>query len=460
MPLRDYQQDAVYQLRQAVARSGSAVYCLATGAGKTVVAAEIARLAGLKGSRTLFLVHRRELVRQAVDTLYEACPGEQVGVIAAGWPELPWAPLQVGMVQSIAKRERIPDFDLIIVDEAHHARAKTWATVLARWPKARLIGLTATPQRLDGKGLGEHFAEMVLGPTIPELVAMGSLAPCLTLRVPSGLVLDDLKKNRAGEYNAKDITGRVTGPVVANAVEAYVRYAKGKRAIFFGIHRDHSKRVIQGLRDAGFRAEHVDGDDPAARRDRVMNGLKTGGLDVVGNCDLISEGFDAPGCEAVIIGAPTSSVTRYLQQAGRAMRPGEGKTALILDLAGISHDLGLPDDVREWDLADGEIRQPTKAHQTPRECPNCPAVFWGRTCPQCHHTEPLMEVEQVEVELEVARAPDKPLKQGNRRSDLWREVGQAKRSANPERALLALAERKGYKPGWAAHILRAWRIAA
>ena len=210
MPLRDYQQDAVYQLRQAVARSGSAVYCLATGAGKTVVAAEIARLAGLKGSRTLFLVHRRELVRQAVDTLYEACPGEQVGVIAAGWPELPWAPLQVGMVQSIAKRERIPDFDLIIVDEAHHARAKTWATVLARWPKARLIGLTATPQRLDGKGLGEHFAEMVLGPTIPELVAMGSLAPCLTLRVPSGLVLDDLKKNRAGEYNAKDITNRVT----------------------------------------------------------------------------------------------------------------------------------------------------------------------------------------------------------------------------------------------------------
>ena len=109
MPLRDYQQDAVYQFcgRRWRVR-GRRSYCLATGAGKTVVAAEIARLAGLKGSRTLFLVHRRELVRQAADTLYEACPGEQVGVIAAGWPELPWAPLQVGMVQSIAKRERIP----------------------------------------------------------------------------------------------------------------------------------------------------------------------------------------------------------------------------------------------------------------------------------------------------------------------------------------------------------------
>ena len=299
MPLRDYQQDAVYQLRQAVARSGSAVYCLATGAGKTVVAAEIARLAGLKGSRTLFLVHRRELVRQAVDTLYEACPGEQVGVIAAGWPELPWAPLQVGMVQSIAKRERIPDFDLIIVDEAHHARAKTWATVLARWPKARLIGLTATPQRLDGKGLGEHFAEMVLGPTIPELVAMGSLAPCLTLRVPSSLHLEGLKRDRNGEYMAKDIGGRVTAVVVGDAVDAYRRYANGRRAIFFGIHRDHSRQVCEGLRGLGIRAEHVDGTDAPARRDRVMNGLKTGGLDVVGNCDLISEGFDAPGCEAM-----------------------------------------------------------------------------------------------------------------------------------------------------------------
>ena len=118
-----------------------------------------------------------------------------------------------------------------------------------------------------------------------------------------------------------------------------------------------------------------------ARRDRVMNGLKTGGLDVVGNCDLISEGFDAPGCEAVIIGAPTSSVTRYLQQAGRAMRPGEGKTALILDLAGISHDLGLPDDVREWDLADGEIRQPHESAPNAARMPELPGGVLGAHLP-------------------------------------------------------------------------------
>ena len=208
---------------------------------------------------------------------------------------------------------------------------------------------------------------------------MGSLAPTRTLRIPMALMLDDLKTNRSGEYNAKDLTNRVTGPVVASAVDAYIRYSKGKRAIFFGIHRDHSRRVCEGLRNAGFRAEHVDGDDPPARRDRIMNEFRTGGIDIVGNCDLISEGFDAPACEVIMMGAPTRSVTRYLQQAGRAMRPGVGKTALVLDLAGISHELGLPDEVREWDLADGEIQA---TQESPRCATRMPAMPYGflRAC--------------------------------------------------------------------------------
>ena len=116
-----------------------------------------------------------------------------------------------------------------------------------------------------------------------------------------------------------------------------------------------------------------------------MQSFRSGGLDVVGNCDLISEGFDAPRCDVAMLGSPTHSVTRYLQQAGRAMRPGEGKTALILDLAGISHELGLPDEVREWSLEDGEVREPQKAHTRPRDCPKCLTVFYGRVCPECAH---------------------------------------------------------------------------
>ena len=160
-----------------------------------------------------------------------------------------------------------------------------------------------------------------------------------------------------------------------------------------------------------------------------MNALKTGGLDVVGNCDLISEGFDAPACDVIMMGSPTRSVTRFLQQAGRAMRPAPGKTALILDLAGNSHELGLPDDVREWSLEDGEIRDPKKTIKSPRECPRCHTMFWGRLCPECQHAIPLAEVAEVETELEEA-TPAQP-RGGGRRSSLWAQLAMAYKSKGP-----------------------------
>ena len=230
---------------------------------------------------------------------------------------------------------------------------------------------------------------MVMGPSIPELVAMGSLAPTRTLRVPMSLILDGLKKDRNGEYRAADLSDKVTGAVVADAVDAYMRYAKGKRAIFFGIHRSHSKQVCEGLRARGVRAEHVDGDDPPARRDRIMLEFKTGGIDVVGNCQLITEGFDAPACEVVMLGAPTRSVTMYLQQAGRAMRPGEGKTALVLDLAGISHELGVAGRSAGMGFSGrrdtGSPRKPTLRHGNASNATRCSTGgFARRALTRCH----------------------------------------------------------------------------
>ena len=129
------------------------------------------------------------------------------------------------MVQSAARRERMGKPDLVVIDEAHHARAKTWETVLGRWPNAKRIGLTATPERLDGKGLGNHFSEMVIGPTIPWLVADGSLAPSRTLRIPGNLRLEGLRTGRNGDYRADDVGQAVTGAVIADAVNAYLTYA-------------------------------------------------------------------------------------------------------------------------------------------------------------------------------------------------------------------------------------------
>ena len=456
MTLRPYQSADIDRLRDAIRTHGSAVYQLPTGGGKTVVASEIARRAYERGRRTIFLVHRRELVRQAVETIMAAVPGVSIGVEAAGWPAQPWAAMQVGMVQSINRRSYDVNPGMVIVDEAHHARAATWEKVLARWPGVPRLGLTATPERLDGKGLAEHFGSLVSGPSIDDLVADGYLAPTRTLRIPSGLALAGVRKTRHGEYRADDVRERITAKVIASAVDAYMDYARGKRAIFFGVHVSHSKQVIADLRARGVRAEHVDGTDSPARRDRVMNDFRTGGIEVLGNCDLISEGFDAPACEVVIMGAPTRSVTRFLQMAGRAMRPAPGKTAMVLDLAGITYELGLPDDPRFWSLQDGEVTE-RKASRKPSECPRCHTVFHGKRCPQCAMAvEPLpqAQVEQVRSELVEAKRGEPKM----RRPDLMKALSQARRASDPKEALLAIAAAQGYKTGWAYHILKVWGI--
>ena len=460
MSLRDYQFQAVDELRDAVNRHHSAVYVLPTGAGKTIVAGEIARLAAAKQTQTVLLVHRRELVRQAVDTLAEACPGLTVGVEAAGWPSIPWAILQVGMVQSISRRQFSIHPGIVMVDEAHHARASTWEKVLQRWPNAKLIGLTATPERLDGKGLDEFFNVMISGPTIPELVDMDFLAPTRTLTLPIALKLAGVRKTKHGEYRQSDLAERVTGAVVAKAADAYLRYAKGRKAIFFGIHIDHSKQVCAALRARGVRAEHVDGTDTMGRRDRVMLEFKSGDVDVVGNCDLISEGYDAPACEAVLLGAPTNSVTRYLQQAGRPMRYLPGKTALALDLAGISHDLGLPDDVREWSLESGELDKRGKANgvERPKVCVKCRTAYRTRQCPMCGYQAPAAGVAEVETELEEAMGRQPKGRRG-RKASYWQGLATARKAADPRSVLERMARELGYKEGWVGHVLRVWGMA-
>ena len=450
--LFDYQGTAVEDLRKAIAIHRTAVYVLPTGGGKTIVAAELARLAAEKGNRTLLLVHRRELVKQAIDTLSEACPGMSVGVEAAGWPSMPWAMLHVGMVQSIFRREYVQKPDLVIVDEAHHSRAATFEAVLARWTGAAMVGLTATPERLDGLGLWLHFAVMVFGPTIPTLVAADRLAPTRTLRLPASIDTKGIRKGAGGDYQRKDLGERVTSRTVTSAADAYMEYAKGMSTIFFGVNRAHSKAVCEKLSAYGIKASHVDGTDHTSRRDKVMSLFKSGGVTVVGNVDLISEGFDAPACECVMMGSPTRSVTRYLQMAGRAMRPGPGKTALILDLEGSSHELGLPDEEREWSLEDGEVKQKKKKNLI--ECPNCHTIYYRQPCPHCGQAPPVPSFDEQKRALEVATARAKP-KRG-KRSEVWAQLAQAKKAPDVRSAVTEIAEQRGYKMGWVGHILRSW----
>ena len=459
---RSYQTKLVRQTVEAVREARSACMVLPTGGGKTVCAAELARLAASIHSRTLLLVHRRELVRQAIDTLAEALPGLSVGVQAAGWPELPWAPLQVGSVMSMARRgDRGHPPRLVIVDEAHHARASTWETVLGRWPGVALVGLTATPQRLDGKGLGEHFARLVVGPSIHELVRAGHLAPTVTYRPNEAAMVDlrGLSRRAAGDYSRKELRRRAGARAIAAPVESYRRYAPGSRAIFFGFDRRHSEDVAARFREAGIRAEHVDGSDHPGRRDRVMQEFRNGAIDVVCNCDLISEGFDAPACDCVILGAPTRSVVRMLQAAGRAMRPGPGKVARFIDAAGATHDLGLPDEDREWSLEDGDLSVEKRKPRQQQQC-SCGAVFYRPPCPGCGARPATVQVDELDVELEEARRRGRGQQVRGKRQQLYRQLAGVHRLPDGDRetALVEIARERGYKAGWVNHILSAWAI--
>ena len=374
---------------------------------------------------------------------------------APGYASVPWAPLQVGSVFTLARRENVKRPALIFVDECHHARAATWETVMNRWPGVPRIGLTATPQRLDGKGLGQHFAAMVLGPSVKQMEVDGYLAPMKVLRIPTSMTRKGMRKNKNGEFQKKDMRERIDDRMVGDAVAAYLQYTPDRKAIFFGVHRDHSRRVADRFNERGIRAEHVDGNDHTARRKRVMEEFRHGNIDVVCNVALIDEGFDAPSCDAVIDASWTTSVVRYLQRAGRAKRPAPNKVATLLDLVGNSYELGLPDEVREWSLADGEVASARETNATmPSTCGNCHASFIGRVCPWCNFETPLDAIDEVAVALEIAKPTPKKAKPTGRRKELNRELSMAWRSTDPAREIMAIGERRGYKPGWAFHILK------
>ena len=448
----DYQLDGVTRLRQALRRVRSVLYQLPTGAGKTIVAGCIASRLADRGKRALVLVHRRELVRQFAKTLTQAGLGEEYGIIAAGHVETRWSRFQIASVQSLNRREtHWLKPNLVIVDEAHHVKAKTWENVLGRFPSTRVLGLTATPGRLDGKPLGDHFDALIQGPSLAELVERGDLAPMRVLR-PEQVLSTAGVRTLAGDWNKKDLDERLTDQVIAAGAAAYRRYGAGKRAIFFAVNRRHSKAVVESLRQDGFRAEHIDAETDPRRRDRVLAEFGEGLIQVVSNVDLISEGFDAPACEVIMMGRPTKSVTMYLQQAGRAMRPGEGRTALLLDLAGNSWDLGLPDEERIWDLTgtrQGAARDKRPVQMRQRCCCECAEVYSSRlaACPSCGAEHVLPKPVEIETELSEA-APSERRPKISRREMRTRLAGVMRRREGYE-GLVRIGKDFGYKPGWA-----------
>lgn len=455
MILRDYQVRCRDDLRAAFGEGFRAVLLvLATGGGKTPIFSGIAAGASQKGKRVLVLAHRRELIRQASQKLYAW--GVPHGIIAPGHTATRDL-VQVASVQTLSRRLGDPRYaapDLIILDEAHHAIAGQWAQVLAAYPRARVLGVTATPQRLDGLGLGVEaggiFEKMVLGPSTADLIGMGYLTPA---RVFAPAEAPDLRgvRTRGGDYEQGALADAMSAPkIVGNAVEHYARHAPGLPAILFSPSVAHAEATAEAFRAAGWRAVAASGATPAAERDAAIAGLATGAVQVLCSCDLISEGLDVPAVGAVILLRPTKSLGLYLQQVGRGLRPAPGKTHLIvLDHAGNTLTHGMPDAPREWTLA-GKKRREKDQVPPARQCPNCYAVHApAPKCPECGHVYEAAprEIEHVDGALEEIDAARLAVL----RTTPLRKLLSRARSRDE---LQEIARARGYKPGWVHHVMR------
>ena len=444
--LRPYQQEAVEALRQSFRGGKKAPLLVApTGAGKTVIFSYVTQNAASKGNRVLLLVHRAELLAQT----HAALDGMGVphGIIAAGRTPDPAHLVQLASVQTVVRRlEKLLPVDLIVIDEAHHAAAGSWKKVIELFPNAKIIGVTATPQRLDGKGLGDIFDDIVFGPDVQTLIDSDFLCRPVYY-APSQVDLTSVK-TRMGDFDQRQLEQALNTPVITGcAVSHYKKLSDGLPAVVFCASVRHATDVAAQFCSAGYRFEVLDGTlAPEIRKQRVAD-LASGKIHGLTSCDIISEGFDLPVVTTAILLRATQSLGLHLQQVGRVLRTHKDKSrAIILDHVGNCMRHGLAEEPREWSL-EGASKKSKKASggERNKQCPQCYCVHAVLPeCPQCGHVyapKP-REIEHVDGELVELQA----------RREHKKEQGKAQTLQD----LIDLAKLRGYRNpyAWAGHVLR------
>ncbi|WP_419900613.1 DEAD/DEAH box helicase [Roseomonas sp. USHLN139] len=438
MNLRPYQVSADSRIdRQFAGGARRVLAVLPTGGGKTVI---FASRALRSPGRVLILAHRKELIRQAVSKI----PGSSI------YPGRDAGRIVVGSVQTLARRlDRLPRFDDIIVDEAHHTVAGQFRQLLDSQPQARVLGVTATPERLDGKGLGDFYEAMVLGPSVQELQALGYLSP-VEVYAPAAPPDVQALHTLAGDFNPRELNTLMDTPsVTGDAVDHYQWYCPGKPTIGFCVSVEHARATAAAFRAAGWRAVAVAGDDPAEHRDGALAGLAAGTVELVFSCSLIDEGLDIPAVSCVIDLAPTKSLGRWLQRVGRGMRPAPGKRHMwLLDHAGNTLRHGMPDEPRPWSLTGRERRSITVP--ATRQCPDCFAIHRpAACCPGCGFDYEAARVAAERREIERREGELARLTPEDRRLQMLRSAPLAELTAGATfEQLQEIAAARGYSPGW------------
>ncbi len=443
--LREYQLEMVERVRAAMRRGRRRIILqMPTGAGKSVTIAYMIARAAEKNLSSWLLCHRKELLDQLSSTLWNAWVTH--GTIMAGRVRSA-DPVQVASVQTLVRRVselRAPD--LLAIDECHHAKAASYEKIIAACPNSRIIGLTATPVRTDGQGLGDIFEEIVEGPTVAELTDMGFLAPYEIIGPPQAIDVSGVH-TRGGDYATDELEVVVDqNAIIGDAVQHYLKYVAPRTCLVFCVSRKHARHVAEMYRAAGIDARYVGGDTEKAERDATIRGFRKGTPPVIVSVDLFGEGLDAPGLQAVQLLRPTQSLGLHLQQIGRALRPESGKDrAIVLDHVGNTWRHGLPDDEREWSL---EGRKKRKRDDEPIldivRCEKCLRIYRpAATCPHCgwkRDVQGRMPLQTKDGELERIDPEEH-----RRRRAAKKQEGKARTLEDWVR----LAIERGFKPGWA-----------
>lgn len=452
--LRDYQTETIDQIYQSMRQGHRRIIVQQPPrTGKTVIMAEIARRATAKHNRVMFVIHRKEVLAQAVATFEQQTVQMELATM--------------GMVQSLSRRlGRLPPPQLILIDEAHHALAKSYVKILRAYPDAFVLFFTATPVRTGHDQLDQVADDIIVGKSIKWLTEHHFLAPYRYFGLGD---IDRSKLRKAnGDYTTESMDQALNHQIYGNIVKQYQRLAAGKQAVVYCHSVESAKKVMGEFAKAGISAAEVDGNTPAAARDDLVTKFRNQELMILVNVNLFTEGVDLPNVDCVIMARPTQSLALYLQFSMRCLNPRKGKTAIIIDHVDNFLTFGLPINDRDWEQAivtrDKRRGNPISGDAGPAitQCQSCYGTFYrddakGDRCPFCG-AELKAEGKDYKVvnvdlqEIQNAQA----IKQ---RKELAHKIMQDQLMANVAdktpaelhtlNEFQSYAKLHGYKPGWA-----------
>ena len=346
--LRDYQIDICSRVSEAFEHHRSVMVQMPTGTGKTMVLAELVKQLMMKdeGVRILIVAHRRELIEQIKATIKRM--------------KMDSRNITVESIQTISRRIATIEFapSLVVIDEAHHALAKTYKMMWETWPDAKFLGLTATPCRLNGKGFTDLFDVLVQSWDIPTFIKEKWLSTYdfVSIKADSRTqqLISSLKKRGAdGDYQVKEMDAVLNKrPSIERLYNCVMEYAHNRKGFVYAINIDHARSIAEYYQEQGVNAVAIDSHTPVKERERIISSFRSGGLQVLVNVDIFSEGFDCPDVEFIQLARPTLSLAKYLQMVGRGLRPSKGKkNCMIIDNVGLYRVFGLPSQIWDWQSA-------------------------------------------------------------------------------------------------------------